>query len=304
MKKLIALLMSVMLAALMFVNINIPANAAGYKAQVILESYDIPESIVLGEETKITLKFKNADAFYHITNLMISANSSDNSVIPAKGNSNQFYVGTLRAGEEVSVEIPCVITYSNSGYANMSFTCEYMSDEARFTSSSYIVFPVEVEELPGVAVKSVNVPETANVSANSLVSVSFTNTTGFEMYNTQLTVDGDIRNGEVITKIGTVGINKSAYSEAYVAFANDGTKKVSLKLTYENQQGEQFEELIGDYSVNVINNQTDTNASADPAATTTNVNQMNISVLFLGAAGAILLVILIVFIVNLIRKRR
>lgn len=304
MKKVLATLMSVALAAFMFINLYTPADAAGYKAQVIVESYSVPDDITLGENTTVSVKITNMDQYYPVSNLTVTWTSSGNTIIPSEGHTNQVYVGVIRAGASVTIDIPCVVVRTDYGYASMQLGYEYLSDEARFTNNASLVFTCKEVEIPSVAIKNVNVPEKAALNSNSLVSVSFSNTTGEEMYNTQLVVGGDVRGGEVITKIGAVAVNKPAYSEAYVNFVSDGTKSLTMKLVYENRQGETFEEIVGDYIVNVTEYQAMLNDTNVTPVNDGVMSQVNLSVVFLGAAAAILLIIVIVFVINLIRKRR
>lgn len=284
------------------------ACAAGeYKAQLILERYELPDTYTIGEDTTIKVVFRNTDKNHDITNILVTSSSTGNSVIPVEGRSNQIYIEAIKAQGEQEIEIPIVITNSESGYASMVFNMEYMSDGGRWTSTSYIVFPVVVEQeaVSVIILKNVNVPENAVENSNLLISTSFLNASATDIFNTSLMVEGDIVGGTAIKSLGTVTTKRNAYGELFVSFATDGEKKVSLYISYEDADGEKHIESIGSYTIDVVKNESvngttpsDADIKTDPEA------NVPIYVLLLIAAGVIAIVIIVVTVINGVRKRR
>ena len=308
MKKKYSILLGVAVAIIIFLGFKMPANAASYKAQIILESYEISEDYKIGEDTSIKVVFRNTDSSYFIRNVLINCSSNGNTIIPVEGKSNQIYVDSIRPNDTVEVEIPIVITRSENGYASMTFSIEYMSDDTRWSANSYIIFPVVVAESP-IVLKNVSVPEDVIQNASALVSTYFLNSSDKEMFNTEFVVAGEISGGERITSLGTIQSRRNSYAENYITFTDAGEKLLTLSIRYDDASGETHEEILGQYTVDVKSNISSANTSiSDSNGDVNNQNssqgELNPSGILLLASGIIVLIIIVVVIINVTRKRK
>ena len=308
MKKKYSIIFGAVVAVIILFGFKVPAQASTYMAQLVLDSYELSDDYKMGEDTSIKVVFRNTDASYYIRNVLINCSSNGNTVIPVEGKSNQFFVESIRPNETYEVEIPIIITHSESGYASMNFSVEYMSDDTRWSASSYIVFPVK-EDGSAIVLKSVNVPGDVLENNSVLISAYFLNSSDEDMFNTEFIVNGEIGGGEKTTSLGTVTAKRNAYGESYVSFANAGKKIITLSIRYEDASGESHEDVIGQYSVEVSENTVDTGKtgiSDYTGDTDTEVVKEPISVatLLLMASGVIVLVIIVVVIVNVTRRRK
>ncbi len=309
MKKAYTIIAGIILGLIILLGYRTSAEASSYKAQLVLDSYEVPDEYNIGEDTSIKVYFKNTDSSYYIRNVLINCSSNGNTVIPVEGKSNQFYLEAIKPGETVSVDIPIVMTHSESGYASMNFGVEYICDDARWSASSYIVFPVRENESP-IVIKNINVPADVTVDGNILVSTYFMNASDKDLFNTRFVVSGDISGGESTTSLGTVAVKRNSYAENYISFGTPGKKVFSLSIRYEDSNGNAYEELLGEYSVDVkeVNsqiNKVDVTGNNGEDINTPQPNEpMDISLILLVISGIIVLIIIVVIAVNLIRKRK
>ena len=312
MKKVLSLVMCFAIAITVFMGNAMPVEAAGYKAQLILESYEVLGNCRIGEESTVKVVFKNVDSEYEISNLLVSCASNNNTVIPIEGKSNQFYIQSISAQGTLTVELPVIIVAAEGGYASMTFNSEYMSDESRWSSVCYIVFPVTADKGSSIVLKNVSVPSEATVKTNILIGMNFLNSTDKDMFNTTLIIEGDVDGGIMSKSLGTVQAKRNSYGEIYVSFPSEGNKNVFLTLRYDDASGETQEEEIGHYSIRVTNptveiTPTPTSGTGSEDTDSNNENtgsSKSLAIIFLFAAGIILLALGVVVTVNVIKKRR
>lgn len=316
MKKAYMTFLGIAVALMILLGYKTTAEASSYKAQLILDSYELSEDYAVGEDTTIKVSFKNTDNSYFIRNILINCSSNGNTVIPVEGKSNQVYLDAIRPGETVSVDLPIVITHSEGGYASMTFAVEYMSDDTRWSSNSYIVFPVNDSASP-IVVKSINVPGDVTVNGNILVSTYFLNTSDKDLFNTEFVINGEIVGETQSISVGTVPTKRNAYAETYVSFNTTGKKIIDLSIVYEDANGKKHEDNIGQYAITVADNTTAVNtpitsisSNEDNTSSTSSNNNgavignLSIATLLLIASGIIVLIIVVVVIVNVTRKRK
>ena len=310
MKKIYYILSGLLLALIVALGYKTPAKAASYRAQLILESYEVEEGAQIGESTTVKAVFKNVDASYNIRNILISYTSNGNTVIPVEGKSNQFYFETIRPNDTLTVDIPVVIARTEGGYASMIFSIEYISDDSRWSSNCYIVFPVQEEEKTAIVLKNVSVPGEVSEGGNVLISTTFLNTSDFDMFNTEFIITGDINEGSKVSSLGTVAPRRNAYGEAYVSFYGEGSKDITLSIKYEDSEGEIHEEILGQYSVTVKDESIKVNTSVPGTGNNGNSGNgsvgpaFSIATLLLIASGVIVVIIVVVVIINVTRKRK
>jgi hypothetical protein len=273
------------------------------KPEIVLTNYSISENYVFGEETFITVSFKNMHTEVPCNAVLISYSSANQSVIPSLGTSNQLFIDSLEAGKEQKIKIPVVIIDKGDGYASMSFNIEYTVEEAGvFNTSCYIVFPVGDES---VSVRNVNVTTETTVGASSLVSVSFENLLKSDITNVKLMISGDLDDGEASYLIGSVTAWATKYAENYLSFNTPGQKKIKLQLVYSLENGEVKTKDIGEYTINVKEgqNQGGSTTPGDPGTETPKRGFMNPSTILLGLAGALLIAAVAIFVVTKVRNR-
>ena len=258
--------------------------------------------------TFIDVTFQNMSEEYAMSAILITYASSNQSVIPAFEHSNQCFINSLNAGKTTTVRIPVVINDKGDGYAYMSFNIEYSVDEIGvFSSSSYIVFPVRDES---ISVRNINVTKETTIGVNTLVSVSFDNLLKTDMLNAKLIISGDVNDGEITYNIGNVAARSTKYAEYYFKFESAGEKEIKLQISYTLDNGETVTKDIGDYNITVkqgssANNGGDPNGGSGGGNTQQQTGiPLNLSTIFLGLAGALLLITATAFVVSKIRDKQ
>ena len=84
----------------------------------------------------------------------------------------------------------------------------------------------------------------------------------------------------------------------------------AISIRYEDSTGKSYEEIVGQYSVDVKESGTVSNTSTVSASGSDEINPpqpekpLNITMFLLIASGVIVLIIIVVVVVNIIRKRK
>ena len=94
---------------------DITANAAqlssAESAVVDIETYEVEEGALNpGEQITLNLKVKNNSEITDAKNTVITFESMDGALAPIYGDDNQIYIGTVPAGQTVSVMIEAVVS--------------------------------------------------------------------------------------------------------------------------------------------------------------------------------------------------
>lgn len=304
MKRIIACVCAIVMILMVPCRMEV-AEAATTKPQVVVSEYSLSEEFQYGEETTIKVSLKNMSKESKVNGVLVTYNSANNSVIPAKGTSNQVYIEQIGAGQLQMLEIPVVILESSDGYGSMNFSMEYMADgQNLLTNSSYIAFPLGLNLL---TVNTINVITNTTVGAASLVSVGFENSKTEEIQDVRLVISGDVENGEQTKNIGTVSAGQNKFAETSVTYDTAGTKNISVSLAFNDLNGNSHVVSIGDYQVTVTDGtgenvqQTPESGTEDPS---TNGLSFNLSIIFLGLAIVLIIILVLLVIVGSRKKRR
>lgn len=282
---------------------------AAVKPEIVLTSYSLGDELVYEEETFIDVTFQNMNEEFACSAILISYTSSNQSIVPSFGHSNQIFINKLNAGQAKTIQIPIVIHDRGDGYASMNFNIEYtVEDTAVFNSSCYIMFPIGDTAEASVNIRNVNVTTETTIGANSLVSVSFENLLKTELGDAKLIISGDVNDGEIFSRIGTVAAKATKYAEYYLSFSSEGQKMIKLQLGYTLDTGEEVIEDVGEYMISVKQgiSQGTSDISLSEAEMANNQKQsysMSLSTIFFILGGVVLLIGVIVFLITWIKKK-
>lgn len=316
MKKIVLWLFTcIALALLPVCSLNVRAEV---KPEIVINSYEISDKVEYGEKTSIYVVFVNESTSVVAENVLVTFSSPNESVIPAYGTSNQFYITSIQPSAAVGVDIPIVLLETASGYGSMKFQLEYTTVEDRlFDNTSQIVFPLN--ESGSLSIKNINITSNTTVGANSLIGVGYVNGRNEDLKNVKLVIEGEITGANKTVNVGDLYAGQSKYTECYVTYEEVGERNIKIYMTYEDEKGNTFSADGGDYTVVVKNSaadsgqqnleQTNNEVNNDTQATqnSTEIEKtsqgIDITVLLLAIAGIIVLILIIIILIKGLRRK-
>lgn len=296
MKRVMALVLTALLILMPLGGFETVARAAE-KPEIMITSYAVDSHMELNESSYIDVTFKNMSQVSDVQNVLISFNSPNGVMLPAKGASNQKYVDSIAIGASVTVRFKVMFMESSYLYAGANFTWEYTYDGNMYNGTGFISVPLS--QAGSVNVKNVNVTSNTTVGASALVNVSFVNNRKEKIYNSRLVISG-VAGGEQSYLIGDVEASASRYAETFVSYDNAGSKSVLVSLVYEDSKGAEYSEDIGVFAVEVNPRLTDEVTLDFEEEETGNSTK---DIIVLGIVGAAVVVVVVLLLVSLLKKK-
>lgn len=222
-----------------------------FNSVVEIESYSIEEGyIAAGKSANILLTIHNANRNSTANGLVVTVLSHSGMVYPAYGNDNQFYVGTLKAGESSTITVPIIV---NSEFVGdfVDFSCEltYESSGRKISNSSSMILPSE--SASAFLIKSLEVSSGAIVNEESLLSISYRNNSLRNISDIELFIEGNVSDTSKIINLGSIDAGKTSTKDCNISFTEAGEQTISITLRYMGADEAPTEMNLGTYDVMV-----------------------------------------------------
>ena len=220
-----------------------------FNSVVEISDYWIDEGfIAAGKEANISLTLHNANKHSAANGLAVQFTSNSGMVYPAYGNDNQFYVGTLEAGESTILSIPITVNSNfNADYADFTCYLSYETGGSRITNQLSMILPSA--NISSVAVKSVDVSAHAIKNGKSLLSINYSNNSTENINDAELVIDGNVSETSRNIKLDTVLAGKNYTKDFNIVYTQEGQQTITITLRYTDANGEQVETELGTYDV-------------------------------------------------------
>lgn len=246
----------------MDVTVNAAQLASAESAVVDIETYEVEEGALnAGEQVTLNLKVKNNSEKTDAKNAVVTFESMDGALAPIYGDDNQIYIGTVPAGQTVSVIIEAVVNKQYKADAT-ALKCyfTYVSGASALNNTVVINIPTNVSG--NLLAESVVVAENATVGVNALVSVRCKNAGTATISDAKLLVSGNVQEDNKEIALPVIGEGKTVTEDYYVSFVESGIQNLQLELQYTDMKGNVCTIDCGEYKVNVTNKVTGTNNDA------------------------------------------
>lgn len=236
---------------------DIAAHAAqlssAESAVVDIETYEVEEGALNpGEQITLNLKVKNNSQVTDAKNTVITFESMDGALAPIYGDDNQIYIGTVPAGQTVSVMLEAVVNKQYRADATqLKCYFTYVSGATALNNTVAINIPTNVSG--ALLAESVVVAENATVGVNALVSVRCKNGGTTAISDAKLLVNGKVQEGNEGIQLPVIGEGKTIAEDYYVSFTESGIQSLQLELQYTDAKGNVCAVDCGEYKVNVTN---------------------------------------------------
>ncbi|WP_026519130.1 hypothetical protein [Butyrivibrio sp. FCS006] len=229
-----------------------------FNSVVEIESYSIEEGyIAAGKNANIILTIRNANKNSAANGLVVTVLSNSGMVYPSYGNDNQFFIGTLKAGETATVTVPIIVNSEFVGdFVDFSCQLSYESGGRQITNSSSMILPSE--SASAFLIKSLEVSSGAVVNDDSLLSISYRNNSLRNITDIELIIEGNVSDASKNINLGSIDAGKTSTKDCTISFTETGEQTISITLRYMGADGEQIEMNLGTYDVMVDEAPSDT----------------------------------------------
>lgn len=227
------------------------------RARIIVDSYEtIPQDIIAGEPFELVLRMKNASTSVPASNIMFSLESekvTESAVFSTASGSSAIVVNSLAPGETTELRINML---SKAGVEQRSYALtikeKYDSPEFKNAEES-VAIDILIKQIARLNTGTIEVmPESITVGSETNVMFPINNTGKVILYNVMVTFESDsIKKTESYVgniKPGETG-NVDTMLSGTAPTADDG--KVTIKITYEDENGEVQPEVVKDLSLYV-----------------------------------------------------
>lgn len=252
----IKICVSCLVALFVFLNCNTvlyaeEAKPLSFNSVVEVESYELEEGYLeAGKEATIVMVLHNANTYSAANNIMLTVSSNSGMIYPLYGHDNQFFAGTLEADCTTTVRIPLSVSSRlTADYVDFNCDIAYQTSGNRITNSASMILPTQNNVT--VIVSSVDVSAHATVNGKSLLSVVYTNNGTYSINDAVISVKGNVSESSKEIQLDSIAAGKSYTKDFNVVFTEPGEQAISIVLSYTGVFGERVESELGDYTVNV-----------------------------------------------------
>jgi hypothetical protein len=221
-------------------------------SRVEVTSYEIEGGYLeAGKETTVKVTLKNENKYFDARNLVISVSSISGMIYPKSGSTNRIFVGDIEDNDTVTVDIPLVVASElTSEYVDLN--CELTYGCGDFKLSNMVSMMLPTHKIAAITVNSLGVSNQAMLNGNSLLSISYSNTSTTNISDAVIIVDGKISENTQKIDLGIIAADKSYTKDFNIIFTEPGEQSISIKLKYTNVNGESIETELGSFNVNVV----------------------------------------------------
>ena len=229
-----------------------------FNSVVEISEYSIDEGYIeAGKEATIALTLHNANRVSTANSIMIVAKSNSGMIYPAYGYDNQFYVGSLKAGESTTIYIPITVNSNyNSNFADLTCDIIYETGGKMITNTATMILPSN--SINSVTVKRVEVSAHAVKNGKSLLSINYSNKSTENINDAVLIIDGNVSSDSSVIELDTIAGGKSYTKDFNVVFIEAGEQSINISIKYTDASGEDVETTLGTYDVTVDEEQVST----------------------------------------------
>lgn len=298
-KKLLSL--ATMLALVVLLMPSVKAEAASISnPKVVVEKVDFKDSIM-------TVTLTNMSHSVNVSDVLLTYESEKDVVVPVDGQANQAYIDAIAAGASATVEFPVAVKNAGSTSTRVDFNIEYVDSATDVQKSNKAFTVLDLTSVSGnLTISNVSFPREGYLYEKGLVSFTYKNATDSDISDLKLIVSGLNDGGVETYNVGDVKAKKTGYFETYLSFNTLGSRDVVVAYSYTTADGEDIVSEGTIYSTYVserITEDTKPVVTDEPTDTDTNQKDFNMSYVFIGLAG-LLVIICIIIAVTSARKNK
>ena len=216
------------------------------KPKVIIESYQFEESPILaGDTVTLNMIIANTSAREAITNLQLDFTNEAGAVLPAPGGSSSVYLGTIDKNGVRALSLSLQISPDAEAKSQvLAFTLSYEGTKNRADFEEKASVSVPVQQKARVRINDPVVYDDPWVGSSVAVGVTLYNLGKSTLYNCMVDVVGDNLTLEETYFGGNIAAGGTMRADLNVTPEEAGDLEAKVRVTYEDVNGNQTEELL------------------------------------------------------------
>ena len=223
-----------------------PADIDGPVPVVILSSYSYGGgSVAAGSTTKLGFSFRNTSKTLPIDNVVVAVSGGVDLML--NGSANTFYFDSVAAGESKSLTVPMKAAQrisANTQDVVVSVRYEYVDHNKRASNSTDLSISVPLYQPDRFDIEPPTAPYVGAPYEEISLTMEYVNRGKTEVSNVEASIVGDIETATPLVRVGNVEAGKSGTIVFPVTPTLEGDNHVTVKLTYEDSNGEQKERVF------------------------------------------------------------
>ena len=205
-------------------------------------SYEVEEGVLsVSEEFTLKLNVENSNPYTDACNILVNYYfPGDQGFATVLGDTNQFYIERIRAGETVPVRIRLQANDAYSGsVVIISFEYKYSNTDGEpFINVTHIA-PHLVPKCE-MRIDGITIADRTVDGQKAMLSVRYSNTGKAALSNIVMHIEGDVPEDERDIELPPVEIGKQSMLDCYVTLLQPGEQKLDIFFTYEDPEGRPF----------------------------------------------------------------
>lgn len=285
---------SVIFILILFLGMKINVNAEE-KAIVTLESYEVSNGVIApGETVRLSLTFINKSKETDAENVSIKAYNVNRQAYPVFGESNQFYIGHLRAGSQFTKEVEFVVSEKivSEEVLQLNFITSYR-DKVTGDTSDEIIIAVPITEGYELKINSINALNDFEKLNSGKINIEYENTGQLHINNLFFRLTGNIKNKEMIYTAESLNTGIMNDIDCYIEFIEKGEQTLTVNALYYNKDGD--EQILDSKSISVNVLEHTGNNKLDQLKNNNNKSLVYIEQAFLTIGSLIIILIIIIW---------
>ena len=233
--------------------ISVPAETGGDSGDVanpvpliILSGYSYGgASVAAGSDVTLDFTFLNTSKTTAIENVMLKVSSGAD--LTLSGSTNTFYFDRVGAGSAKNVTVPFKAAQrisTNTQEVNLSFSYEYVDHEQRSSNTSELSISIPLYQPDRFEISEPKIPYTGFVGEEISLTLDYVNKGKSEVSNVEAEISGDVDAYNPYLRVGNLESGKSGTIAFAVTPMLEGDNQVTVKVTYEDSNGELKERVF------------------------------------------------------------
>ena len=233
--------------------ISVPAETGGDSGDVanpvpliILSGYSYGgASVAAGSDVTLDFTFLNTSKTTAIENVMLKVSSGAD--LTLSGSTNTFYFDRVGAGSAKNVTVPFKAAQrisTNTQEVNLSFSYEYVDHEQRSSNTSELSISIPMYQPDRFEISEPKIPYTGFVGEEISLTLDYVNKGKSEVSNVEAEISGDVDAYNPYLRVGNLESGKSGTIAFAVTPMLEGDNQVTVKVTYEDSNGELKERVF------------------------------------------------------------
>ncbi len=222
---------------------NYGQNAStGMLPALLVSGYSITEGVIsAGEEFTLDIQMRNENRYAGAYQVYMTLYSQTDGIYLQPGETNQRYVEYIPPGGTGSFQVRMAVSEQiNSDKALMEIRFDYVNEAGNAGTNTTSISPA-VRASANLEILSVTAADYVDMGARALLNIQYANTGQTPVKNVRLNIEGNIEESQKTVDLKAPEIGQQEYLDCYVIFTESGNQRLTVTLTYEDNEGVHYE---------------------------------------------------------------